>query len=102
MTSLFCCASAKPYRPQHLEHESKFKSFMNWAEFPQATSSDGRSDEARFASVDPSFAVQLVRQVNYGPLESKRYFIPVGGGSSDFVEITEEDLITANFEKLNS
>jgi hypothetical protein len=57
---------------------------------------------ASFAELDPPFAVQLVRQVNYGPLESKRYFIPAKNGENVFVEVVEDDLIQANFQKLNS
>ncbi|KAI8416622.1 hypothetical protein FOFC_02935, partial [Fusarium oxysporum] len=45
---------------------------------------------------------QLVRQVNYGPLESKRYFIPTDGTESDFVEVIENDLIQAKFQKVNT
>ncbi|EXK76804.1 hypothetical protein FOQG_18468, partial [Fusarium oxysporum f. sp. raphani 54005] len=47
------------------------------------------------------YVVQLVRQVNYGPLESKRYFIPTDGTESDFVEVIENDLIQTNFQKVN-
>jgi hypothetical protein len=51
----------------------------------------------------PPYAIQVVRQVNYGPLESKRYFIPVKTeGKDEFVELVEDDLIQANFQKLNS
>lgn len=50
----------------------------------------------------PDFAVQLVRQVNYGPLESKRYFVPNGSNDGGFIEISEDDLIQANFQKLNA
>ena len=47
------------------------------------------------------YAVQLVRQVNYGPQESIRYFVPAKTGS-DFTETTEDNLVESNFEKLNS
>ncbi|KAI9159076.1 hypothetical protein HJFPF1_07084 [Paramyrothecium foliicola] len=81
--------------PRHLEHEEKFTSFMNWAAFPTATELQQDENERSPESVSGApFAVQLVRQVNYGPLESKRYFIPSGDG---FVEISEKDLIRANF-----
>lgn len=66
---------------------------------------------AQHASSDPSdsfllnsnleYAVQLVKQVNFGPQESIRYFTPASGDSG-FVEITENDLLEANFEKLNA
>jgi hypothetical protein len=48
-----------------------------------------------------SFAIQIVRQFNYGPLDFKRYFTE-GEGINAFVELTEKTLIDANFEKLNS
>lgn len=70
---------------------------MSWAAFPKestTTSSDSAPDAASV-----TLAVQVVKQVNYGPLESKRYFIQANG---EFVEVTEQWLIAANFEKLNT
>ncbi len=99
MSSPFCCDSIKTYRPGYLQHELKFTTFMAWARFPTVvTPSDGAVD---LTELNPAFAIQLVRQVNYGPLESKRYFIPVEG-KAEFVEVAEDDLIQANFKKLNT
>lgn len=102
MSSLFCCVSVKPYRPQYIEHQAKFNRFMAWATFPRdaAPKADG-DQKTDLSDLKPDYAVQLVRQVNYGPLESKRYFIPVEG-TDEFIEIVEDDLIQANFQKLNS
>ena len=50
--------------------------------------------EQNLDELRPAYAVQLVRQVNFGPLESKRYFVPADAQS--------EELIQANFQKLNS
>ncbi|KAK0652377.1 hypothetical protein B0T16DRAFT_454749 [Cercophora newfieldiana] len=106
MSSLFCCSFVRPFRPVHLNHEDKFRAFMAWAEFPKesspATGQDVDTVRADLGSSKPPFAVQLVRQVNYGPLESKRYFVPVKDEDNEFVEIGENDLIQANFQKLNS
>ncbi|TPX14569.1 uncharacterized protein E0L32_005261 [Thyridium curvatum] len=97
MSTLFCCGEIRPYRPQYLQHEAKFTRFMAWAAYPKDVTSE--KAEVNLAELNPSFAVQLVRQVNYGALESKRYFIPHDDG---FMEISENDLIQANFQKLNS
>lgn len=103
MSFLFCCDAPKPYRPQYLEHQAKFNSFMAWASFPRAASpSRGKDGKPDLVDMKPPFAMQLVHQVNYGPLVSKRYFIPVGGKEEEFVEVVEDDLIEANFQKLNS
>jgi hypothetical protein len=103
MAHLFCCTDIEGYRPRYLDHESKFTSFMAWAAFPRASSPGGNANSGvDLSESKPAYAVQLVRQVNYGPLESKRYFVPLGGGSGGFAEITESDLIQANFQKLNS
>lgn len=59
-------------------------------------------ESADLNEIHPSFAVQLVRQVNFGPLESKRYFIPLSAATDAFKEVTESDLIRANFQKLNA
>ncbi|KAK4206094.1 hypothetical protein QBC37DRAFT_381425 [Rhypophila decipiens] len=43
--------------------------------------------------------IQVVKQVNYGPQEWIRYFVP---NDSEFMEATEDALLKANFEKVNS
>lgn len=98
MTSLFCCDSIKPYRAQALSHEHKLVRFMKWTE--STTDAMPSSSSVDLVEMGPDFAVQLVRQVNFGPLESKRYFVPTEGDK--FIEISESDLIQANFQKLNS
>ena len=54
----------------------------------------------------PRYAIQFVQQVNYGPIDSKRYFIPSPGSDgkpgTDFLEVVEQDLLVGNFEKLNA
>jgi hypothetical protein len=77
---------------------------MDWAGFPKTSSSGNNTGDAMTISeMNPSYAVQIVRQVNYGPLESKRYFIAVREKADEpFLEVTERDLIEANYEKLNS
>ena len=97
--ALFCCNSITPYRPQRLNHEEKFTNFMNWAKYPQESSLDSEKTP-NVAESNPPHAVQLVRQINFGALESKRYFAPDENGGYD--EISEDSLIQANFKKLNS
>jgi hypothetical protein len=54
---------------------------MDWASFPRTSSAENNNGDANVISeMNPSYAVQIVRQVNYGPLESKRYFIAVREG----------------------
>jgi hypothetical protein len=78
MAQLFCCVDTEPYRQQHLAHEHKFISFVQWA--PQASSPatelGNHVEEMHF-----SFVIQLVQQVNYGAVESKRYFVQADVGS---------------------
>jgi hypothetical protein len=128
MTTLFCCSSPEPFRPRYLQHEAKFHAFKKWAEYPRSSSvttsvdisTDTNNPATASTSIetttDPNtaisnligpstpYAVQFVRQVNYGPVESKRYFIPSPSPSptTEFIEITEHDLIAANYQKLNS
>lgn len=98
MSAIFCCSSISPYRPRGLDHEAKFRTFMCWAtsETTSLVSVEGSS----LVSSAP-YAVQVVRQINYGQQESTRYFVPVSNGS-DFTEVTEDDLLKSNFDKLNS
>jgi hypothetical protein len=70
---------------------------MSWATYPKE-SSIGSTDTLPDAST-VTLAIQVVKQVNYSPLESKRYFVHAGDA---FVEVTEQWLIEANFQKLNT
>lgn len=80
-----------------------FTAFMQWASFPKACElPDEASGTVTMADANPEYVIQLVRQVNYGPLESRRYFARVETGDEKLIEVTEKDLIDANFKKLNS
>lgn len=70
---------------------------MSWAKYPKESLI--ADSQTLPPSSDVTFAVQVVKQVNYGPLESKRYFVQI---DNKFVEVAEEWLIEANFEKLNT
>jgi hypothetical protein len=95
MSEIFCCSSIQPFKSRTLSHEPKFTIFMSWASYP--TSSTIASDAPDASAV--TLAIQVVRQVNYGPLESKRYFAQYG---NSFVEVEEKWLVDANFAKLNT
>jgi hypothetical protein len=99
MSSLFCCSNTQGYKNKGLTHDAYFTPFLNWAKYPRESNVDTTSSVD-----DPAYAIQLVKQVNYGPLESKRYFIinTEGNGENEFVEVTENWLIEANFQKLNA
>ncbi|KAI1635291.1 hypothetical protein F4809DRAFT_614630 [Biscogniauxia mediterranea] len=100
MSVLFCCDSIKPYRPQYISHEEKFTTFMKWASYPKEVPPN--EDKVSLDELKTPFVIQLVRQVNYGSLESRRYFARVKDQDEDFVEVDEDALIQANFQKLNS
>ncbi|KAJ5793723.1 hypothetical protein N7457_000322 [Penicillium paradoxum] len=103
MFSIFCCSSPYPYRPTHLAHEAKFDPFIAWAKRSESSLSSKSASFFRDPDNLPAYAVQFVRQVNFGAIEAKRYFIPSPGGSGlGFIEINEQDLIIGNFQKLNS
>lgn len=73
---------------------------MSWASFPrESTLNEIQHD---LSQLNPSYAVQLVRQVNFGLLESKRYFNPQNTSEGQYLEVSEQDLIQANFKKLNT
>ncbi|KAI1335764.1 hypothetical protein F5Y15DRAFT_419647 [Xylariaceae sp. FL0016] len=102
--TLFCCSSLKPYRPSYLLHQLKFDSFMDWARFPKEADVQTADASNNFLDeMEVDFVIQLVRQVNFGPLESTRYFARVKDNTNEqFVEVEEKDLVQANFKKLNS
>ncbi|KAI8940456.1 hypothetical protein NX059_004142 [Plenodomus lindquistii] len=96
MSSIFCCGDVQSYKNRTLSHEPKFKAFMSWTSFPT-----GSSIDPSIIAAPATFAIQVVNQTNYGPLDSKRYFV-TSGTDGGFVEVTEQWLIDANFEKLNT
>ncbi|KFZ00470.1 hypothetical protein V500_01053 [Pseudogymnoascus sp. VKM F-4518 (FW-2643)] len=102
--NVFCCSNLQPYRPKTLDLEPKFIDFISWAKWASLGTScaAGKPSDTQGATEHYPYAVQLVRQVNYGPLESKRYFVPEDNSARDFVEVTADDLVDANFEKVNS
>lgn len=100
MSQIFCCNSTVPYKARRLDHEPKFEAFLAWAHKPDAAVD--QLDQSAFQELNAEFVVQLVRQINFGPLESKRYFAPDDGSTGHFVEINENDLIQVNFKKLNA
>jgi hypothetical protein len=104
MDSFFCCSSIEPFRPRIIEAEAKFNMFLNWTRTSQAASTNEIQNVTEILSSNnhSCFVVQLVRQVNYGPLESKRYFAKTPSMGAAFTEVTEQDLINANYEKVNS
>ncbi|KAJ5302208.1 hypothetical protein N7508_007071 [Penicillium antarcticum] len=105
MSSIFCCLSPSPYRPAYLTHEAKFEPFIAWAKGSESSLSAISASFFQNPDNLPPYAIQFVRQVNFGAIEAKRYFIPhpeATRGRIDFVEVTEQDLITGNFQKLNS
>ncbi|OJD36007.1 mfs multidrug transporter [Diplodia corticola] len=105
MSTLFCCPDTRPYRPRALSHEPKFTVFMKWAAFPrEATAQSAGEQDDKLAALGYPHVIQLVKQVNFGPLEAKRYFAATNKGDEEdaFVEVTESDLIAANYKKLNA
>ena len=68
---------------------------MDWANWPKASDTDTAP-----SATNVTFAVQVVKQTNYGPLDNKRYFVTDSDGT--FAEVTEQWLIDADFEKLNT
>jgi hypothetical protein len=70
MSSVFCCFNKQPYKNRTLSHESNFRTFMLWASYPKE---NNITDDFPSAA-DVTFAVQVVKQTNFGPLDSKRYF----------------------------
>jgi hypothetical protein len=91
--------------PIRTEAEARFDEFIGWAKSITDSGDDTGTGTGAAAGIgaDAPYAVQLVRQRNFGPLESKRYFVPATGGAGDgFVEVTERDLVSANFAKIDS
>ncbi|RDI86363.1 hypothetical protein Vi05172_g3445 [Venturia inaequalis] len=71
---------------------------MKWASYPTETTI--QSDK-KPTDLNNPFVIQLVRQINFGAIESKRYFL-IDETNDTFLEVTEADLIEANYEKLNA
>ena len=100
--SLFCCSNVQPYRPRPLIHDDKFNAFIQWASIPREGEAPPYANDGKLTRLNHPYVIQLVRQINYGALESKRYFAAEGEGIDRFTEVTEQDLIEANYQKLNA
>ncbi|EQB46851.1 hypothetical protein CGLO_14069 [Colletotrichum gloeosporioides Cg-14] len=101
MSALLCCESLKPYKALHTDHEVRFTQFMAWAKDSQPTVIEA-TPKIDSSNRIPLYAIQLVRQVNYGPLESKRYFVNFADCTHSYVEVAEDFLIQISFQKVNS
>jgi hypothetical protein len=101
-SSLFCCSNI-PHHPPLWNHEAKFNAFVIWAKSQNEV--DGKpiipAPDPTVHLTDSPYAIRLVRQRNYEPQEWIRYFVPLNS-SIAFHEVYENDLIKANFERVNS
>jgi hypothetical protein len=93
MSAIFCCSDVRPYKNSRPSHETNFQYFLSWGSFHKESSV---LDISNIEPVDYAYVVQVVRQVNFGPLEGKRYFITTTGEPAQFVEIDEKWLIDAS------
>ncbi|KAF1992312.1 hypothetical protein K402DRAFT_321278, partial [Aulographum hederae CBS 113979] len=71
--------------------------------FPKTSSPNNEADQVLVGGV-PKYVIQLVKQVNFGPLESKRYFVMArsSDGGEQFAEVNEYYLVEENYQKVNS
>ncbi|KFZ16422.1 hypothetical protein V501_02237 [Pseudogymnoascus sp. VKM F-4519 (FW-2642)] len=84
--NVFCGSNLQPYRPKSLDHEPKFTDYISWAK----RASLGTSCAAEKSSDTP------------GATEHYPYAVQLDNPARDFLEITADDLVDANFEKVNS
>lgn len=86
-------------------HEPKFSAFLRWATFPKESTVQSSEEQAiKLSNMDHPHVIQLVKQINFGALESVRYFAATGGKGEEeaFHEVEEADLIAANYQKVNT
>lgn len=72
---------------------------MRWAQTEGQVKNETRTIPSQVMTQSP-YAVQLVCQVNHGPQDWIRYFVPEV--DTGFLEVGESDLIEANFQKVNT
>lgn len=97
-TPIFCCASIEGFKNRTIDHEDKFRKFLAWAKFPKNSELD---IAATPSSAGTAYAIQVVRQVNYGPIDFKRYFL-IDAAGHGVTGVSEKVLIDSNFQKLNT
>ena len=103
MSEILCCTELKPYKPKRVDHELKFSDFMKWTKSSAPIAPATVPDATALPPDASAYVIQVVRQKNFGALEWKRYFRSViASGVASFIEIAEQDIIEANFEKLNT
>ncbi|KAJ5836953.1 hypothetical protein N7447_002979 [Penicillium robsamsonii] len=94
MSNLFCCTTIQPTNHPNPEHEQTFTDFTKWA-LTIIGNLTGSADPA-----EASVCIQLVRQINSGPIESIRYFVG-SDKHGNFEEVAEDGSPDANFVKMN-
>jgi hypothetical protein len=77
---------------------------MTWALSPNICVPKNHPVVPDLLGIDNAYAVQFVKRVNAGPIKSKRYFTLYKDASPNerFVEISEAELIEANYQKINA
>ncbi|KGO43421.1 hypothetical protein PEX2_000280 [Penicillium expansum] len=93
-THPFCCTTIQPTKPPNPDHEQTFTEFTKWG-LTTIGNLTGSTDPS-----EASVCIQLVRQVNSGPIESIRYFVASDTHGS-FEEVPEDGIVDANFVKMN-
>jgi hypothetical protein len=110
----FCCNDIKPYpRFSRTDHDEKFNPFINVA--TENATKECNTPTASSSASNPSadeypYIIQFVKQVSYGPVESRQFFAPASSTnistptpeSKPYIELSEEALIAANFTKVNT
>lgn len=105
MDPVFCCSQITPFKARRIDREEKFRSFIDWAKSLSEVSSNPAESTPEISWDSTStYVIQATRQINYGALEWRRYFVTVTklGGTSTFHEVKEQDIIDANYTKVNS
>ena len=103
MNSIFCCSQVSPFRARIIDNEARIRAFLGWVKSLDDTPPSGIASYIPWDS-ESTYVIQVARQVNYGTLEWKRYFVLIStpAGTTTFHEVKEQDLIDANFAKVNA
>ncbi|KAL4244108.1 hypothetical protein ABKN59_010734 [Abortiporus biennis] len=102
MSTLFCCTAREQYKPRTVVHESTLNSFVKWSKFPKQSICE--SDEATLRELNQNvdYVIELLRQIDFGSEESRRYFLVMKGPDEPFVEVMKEFVDAEGYKEAKS
>ena len=86
--ALFCCPNAAPHDIQPTDYDPRISAFITWAKNVTESTPVPMHQAPNF-----HYIIQLAERIKFGPIDSKRSFVPQGEDDCTwFYEINDSDM----------